>query len=477
MKHTIKTRITRFFAAALVASSAFVFGATSLNANTLNVSLSASKQALPDYEPSTTFIKVDLEGIRPRGITRAPLNLALVIDRSGSMSGEKIEDAKNAAIHVIRQLQSNDIVSVITYSDSVQVLIPSTKVADKKELINRIRRIQSNGNTALFAGVSKGAAEVRKFSDDERINRVILLSDGLANVGPSSPRELAQLGRSLARERISVTTLGLGHGYNEDLMTKLAYNSDGNHVFVEQSAELADIFSQEMNELFSITAKEICVTIKVSKDFQILRFLGREGEIRGNVAEITLSQVADKQEKYVMLEVQHNPSASEQPTLYADVDIDYLNAYDASEHNSNQRFEFQRVANKTLVDASIDKEVVEDATLQIATINTEKAVELRDEGKLEMAKDIFIANAEFLEEVQVEYNLPSLAPSVLGNFADAESVANDEEWESKRKQLREEQNTVRTSQSVGSKYNRYLPPSEEPEKDSSTSSSSSKKNQ
>ena len=457
MKHIDKKRISRIHSAALIMLSVFFLGSSSLSAKTLHVNLSASKQAIPDYETSTTFLKVDLEGIRPKGISRAPLNLALVIDRSGSMSGEKIADAKNAAIHVIQQLQRNDIVSVITYSDSVEVLIPATKVADKKNLIQRIRRIGSNGNTALFAGVSKGAAEIRKFTDKERINRVILLSDGLANVGPSSPRELAQLGRSLARERISVTTLGLGNGYNEDLMTKLAYNSDGNHVFVEHSAELADIFSQEMGELFSVTAKEVCVTIEVSDDLEILRFLGREGNIRGNIAEITLNQVADQQEKYVMIEVQHNPTISRNASLYADVDINYLNAFDASRHQSQQRFEFQRVENKKLVDASVDKNVVEDATLQIATLNTERAVELRDEGKLEEAKDVFRYNAEFLEEVQKEYDLPALAPSALGNFADAKSVDDDEAWESKRKQLREEQNTVRTGQSVGWALNRYLP--------------------
>ena len=197
MKHLKNIRITSFFSAALITLGVFLFGSSHVYGSTLNVDITASKQALPDYEPSTTFIKVDLEGIRPKGITRAPLNLALVIDRSGSMSGEKIADAKNAAIHVIQQLQRNDIVSVVIYSDSVEVLIPATKVADKQRLIKRIRRIESNGNTALFAGVSKGAAEIRKFIDKERINRVILLSDGLANVGPSSPRELGQLGRSL----------------------------------------------------------------------------------------------------------------------------------------------------------------------------------------------------------------------------------------------------------------------------------------
>ena len=370
--------------------------AAPLPAETLKVEVNAGNQALPKYETSTTYIKVGLEGIRSGVFRRAPLNIALVIDRSGSMSGQKIEDAKNAAIYVVRQLQNDDIVSVVTYRDSVDVLIPATNVSSKNRLINRISHIRSDGNTALFAGVSKGAAEVRKFIDKQRINRVILLSDGLANVGPSSPRELGQLGHSLAREGVSVSTLCIGHGYNEDLMTKLAYNSDGNHVFVENSSELSDIFSQELGELFTVTAKEICIRIKVCEDLEIIRFLGREGSIPGNVSEITLNQVADKQEKYVMLEVRHDPSSSSDKELFASVDIDYLNPFKATREQTNQRFVFDRVADKELVEASVNKNVIGDATLQIATLNTERAVQLRDEGKLEEAETVLQTMPSYL---------------------------------------------------------------------------------
>ena len=230
-----------------------------------------------------------------------------------------------------------------------------------------------------------------------------------------------------------MTTLGLGNGYNEDLMTKLAYNSDGNHVFVKHSAELADIFSQEMGELFSVTAKDIRVKIKVSDDFSILRFLGREGEIRGNTAEIRLNQVADQQQKYVMIEARHDPSNSVNPQPYANVEIDFLNAYNAEKIQSRARMRFDRVSDENLVDANVNKDVVQDATMQIATLNTERAVQLRDEGKLEEAKEAFIANAEYLGKVQAEYELDALAPSVAGNFADADTVYDEEEWESKKK--------------------------------------------
>lgn len=84
----------------------------------------------------------------------------------------------------------------------------------------------AGGGTALYAGVAQGASELREFLDPHRVNRIILLSDGQANKGPSSPSELGNLGAALISEGISVTTIGIGLGYNEDLMTQLAPRSD-----------------------------------------------------------------------------------------------------------------------------------------------------------------------------------------------------------------------------------------------------------
>ena len=184
------------------------------------------------------------------------------------------------------------------------MIVPATKLSDKEAVVQQIRRIEAGGSTALFAGVSKGADELRKFLDKNRVNRVILLSDGLANVGPQSPSELGSLGASLMKEGISVSTMGLGLDYNEDLMTKLAQNSGGNHSFIEQANDLARVFNQEFNDVLSVVAQEVAIDIRVAAGVRPVRVLNADAEINGQQVILQMNQLYSEQEKYVMLEVE-----------------------------------------------------------------------------------------------------------------------------------------------------------------------------
>src|SRR6185295_2090029 len=177
-------------------------------------------------------------------------------------------------------------------------------MSDPLVLRAAIERLSAGGNTALFAGVSKAAAEVRKFLDRQRVNRIILLSDGQANVGPSSPTDLGNLGASLIKEGISVTTLGLGLDYNEDLMTQLARKSDGNHYFIENSSDLARKFGYEFDDVLSVAAQELTVKISCGPGVRPVRVLGRESDITGQTVTTYLNQLYGNQEKYILLEIE-----------------------------------------------------------------------------------------------------------------------------------------------------------------------------
>ena len=194
------------------------------------------------------------------------------------MEGAKLEKARQAAAMAVDKLGDDDIFSLVTYDDETDLLIPPERVGNRdhrEELKARIHRIQAGGSTALHAGVVLGAKQVRRFFEKERVNRVILLSDGLANVGPSSTSDLSRLGRELRSDGISVSTVGLGDDYNEDLMTALAEASNANYYYVQDAEKLPGIFAQELGAARSLLARSIVIRIQAPDGVRLKEIIGR----------------------------------------------------------------------------------------------------------------------------------------------------------------------------------------------------------
>ena len=208
----------------------------------------------------------------------------------------------------VNRLLPTDIASVVIFDNRIDVLAPAQPVADPAHFADLIRQVGARGSTAIHGGVLAGAAEVAKNRDPRRLNRVVLLSDGQANVGPSRPEEFAALGRLLLSQGISVSTIGLGLGYNEDLMLQLARASDGNHAFAREPTDLVQIFNKEFDDVLGSCAQTVSVDIELKAGIKPVRALSRDGTIEGQRASFTLSQVYAATEHYVLLEVELDKS-------------------------------------------------------------------------------------------------------------------------------------------------------------------------
>lgn len=374
-------------------------------------------------EKQTTWIRVGLTGFHLKSETeRAPLNVAIVLDRSGSMQGEKIERAREAAISALEMLKPADIVSIVAYDTDVSVLVPATRLTDREQVASIIRGIQADGNTALFGGVSKGAAEVRKFLDDKHVNRIVLLSDGLANVGPTSPGELGALGASLKKENISVSTLGLGLGYNEDLMSTLAAQSGGNHQFIEKASELASIFRQEFDDVLSVVAQEVDIKVQIPEGIRPVRVLGNAADINGQTIVSRLSQVYCDQQKYVVVEVEIPESLAKvtaetsDPSLQlAKVEVAYTNMCSHQRDTLSGEIGVRFSASEEVVKASRENDVMADVVALIASEQNRYATELLDKGDLKRCREVLTGNSEYLRRYAVELNCPSLEKLAVSN--------------------------------------------------------------
>jgi Ca-activated chloride channel family protein len=365
---------------------------------TLRLQLEPDQRAILAGGRREVVLKIDLEAAECRNIQRLPLNLAVVLDRSGSMTGAKIEKARQAAMGLIDQLSPRDTVALVAYESEVDVLYPSQALENRESLKNRIARIEPGGSTALYAGVETGAEQLQKFLQRDRLNRVILLSDGIANVGPSSTAELKELGRRLARRGISVTTIGVGDDYNEDLMAGLAEASDANYYYVQDAEKLPDIFAKELGALFAITARNVRIEISCPEGVEPIEFIGRTEKFSDRKAVIAFGPFASGQRRQIFLRCQVDAGQATAQRDVATVNVAYLDEINgARPAETRQTALVNLTTNATEAAASVNAAVAAERELQLNAVAKEQALTEADAGRFKQAAASLKSYAEKLE--------------------------------------------------------------------------------
>lgn len=189
------------------------------------------------------------------------LNIACVIDRSGSMSGQPLEEAKRCVLNMIERLKPTDCAACIVYDDKVRILVPSRSAGDSLIFRTALAGLQSGGTTDLHGGWLAGAQEIFGNLRDDEIARVILLSDGQANAGVTDASTIASQCEELANLGVTTSTYGLGCDFNEDLMIAMARRGGGNHYYGETAADLLDPFQEEFDLLQDLCARHVRLRI------------------------------------------------------------------------------------------------------------------------------------------------------------------------------------------------------------------------
>ena len=215
------------------------------HANTLNLLVRVRAPAAPAEQPA-----------------RQLLNLALVIDRSGSMRGRPLEEAKRCAEFIVDGLGPDDAVSLVTYDDHVRIAVPFRKVGDRAGLHAAVRAITSGGMTALYDGWYEGAGQAALGVERAGVSRVLLLSDGQANEGLTDPTDIAARCAAMAEEGVTTSTYGLGHDFNEDLMIRMAAAGRGNSYYGQTAEDLMDPFREEFDLLQALCARRLRLVLR-----------------------------------------------------------------------------------------------------------------------------------------------------------------------------------------------------------------------
>jgi Ca-activated chloride channel homolog len=200
----------------------------------------------------------------PPRAERLPVNVALVLDRSGSMSGaRKFVLAREAVEQALRMLRPTDRFALVVYDDQVDVLAHSTHATPegKRGALEALREVEPRGSTDLCAGWMRGCDEIAKSLGEEGICRALLLTDGLANVGTQDSATLARHAGELRRRGIATSTFGVGEDFDERLLRDLAHEGGGHFYFIETPAQIPDLLTSEIGEALEVVARDVSLRI------------------------------------------------------------------------------------------------------------------------------------------------------------------------------------------------------------------------
>src|ERR1044072_4761852 len=208
-----------------------------------------------------------------------PINLALVIDKSGSMAAaDKLSKVKESLLTLVNQRRETDTLAIVVVHWEAAVLRPASKIGDREELRRLIRGIEPGSSTNIHAGLMLGYQEVLKNFNREGTNRVILLTDGIANQGVTNPSQIARESLSFNDRGVDLSTIGVGLDLNKDLLRELAKSGRGLFHFVADAQDIDKVFLKEVQSLVAPVASEPNLEVKYGSDLELVQVYGYEPE-------------------------------------------------------------------------------------------------------------------------------------------------------------------------------------------------------
>ncbi len=288
---------------------------------------------------------------------RPPLSLAVVIDRSGSMSGEPLGNARAAAHKLVDSLADSDAFTIIAYSSTDDVVSPMVRATGdaKAAAHSAIDQIWAHGNTCISCGINRGASELAKTPIAGGLSRMVLISDGQANDGISNRDELAQLAASTAARGVSISSVGVGLDFDEMTMMRLARVGHGNYYFVENTNTLGDMFAQELGGLSETVAADLRLAIHEQPGTRVVEAYGYPLVREGGDLIVPVADMRAGEVRKVVLRV---AVGSDQ---VAALDLDWRRVVDGAHRLSQARVATQLVSDPRQADATIDRPTLQAA--------------------------------------------------------------------------------------------------------------------
>jgi len=274
----------------------------------LEIEAIAGNKYAVSTEPSREQVLIQLKSAPNVTGRRLPLNVALVIDRSGSMEGEPLAYVKQACGYVVDLLEPNDILSVVTFEEQVDVLVPARRVVNKTLLKEHINRIEVGNTTNLYDGVVVGCQQVASVMAEGYVNRVLIFTDGEPTAGIKDFTSIVGQVAEQKSRGITVTALGFGPEYNEELMAGIARQSGGNYYYIARPDLIPEVFRRELESLMTLVARNMRLRLNLSRWVQLRQIYGRQfSPVSPRQAEVGLVDIERGSAMSVLCELEFAP--------------------------------------------------------------------------------------------------------------------------------------------------------------------------
>jgi Ca-activated chloride channel family protein len=339
---------------------------------------------------ATTFVSVEVRGSDRVPRERPPLHMALVVDRSGSMNGERLRQAIEGARGVVSHLADGDRVTVVSFDQDARVEVPTTTLgpSTRTKVLQDISGIELGGSTCISCGIDQAIDQLKSVAGDS-LQRVIVLSDGEANHGIREVRGFTSLAKMCRRRGIAISTVGVGLDYNERVLATLAFESNGRHHFVENERSLAGIFEAETRDAIAMVASGATASIDLAPGVELVRVLDRSYSRDGSRVDVPLGTFAPGETKTVLLEVRV-PARQAGPLQVADVKLSYRDLVDAQAGARSGRLAVQLAETSDALDPLVAARVERSLT----------AAALEEANELAARGDLALANAKLQQRAR-----------------------------------------------------------------------------
>lgn len=390
------------------------------------------------YDNKQVYLYIDLKADRVETEReRTPMNLAVVIDRSGSMSDRnKLTYVKKSVEYIIDQLESDDYVSIVSYNDYVNVIKRSGRVLDKEDLKKEVEQLHAAGYTNLSGGLFEGYDQVYNSYSRGYVNRVLLLSDGLANRGITDRWKLANMVREKSRkDGIVISTFGVGNDYNEDLMADIAEYGRGNYYYIRDAEQIPDIFAQELKGVRTLVGQGTKVRVWFPDNYLSLnRVYGYPYEIIGNEVIIDFKDVFSEQRKSVLLKFDINSHITKGIKIECELSYEDV-TNDFNRVKESQFCYLEPTVRRSEYDNGFDETVQQNVVTFEANQMMEDALKQADLGNYDEARKQLQTGKDYINE---QMNSISASPEMkqqlesIDKYGDKLKTAETQSFEEKQ---------------------------------------------